>query len=185
MKLNLTCAALAAIVATIGLPLSVQAAMPVDHDCAIRDPVPDMQPAARRASATSARLDRTQTRTSRVYRLQASSLQNGDERLRTGTAQELVGDRNLQAMLESAVGDIGTMTPLIGTETLLAMRDAENARRTPAEFQARITVVFDDHSEADFIVAVGHTVAVYVIGSARGADGVQLTDDRCIATAAS
>ena len=184
MKLTLACTALAAIVTAIDLPLPVQAAMPVDHDCAIRDPVTDMQPTARRASATSARSDRMQTRTSRAYTLQASSLQTGHPRVRTGTARELAGDRNLQGMLESAVGDIETLTQVIGAETLVAMRDAEKGRRTPAEFQARITVVFDDHSEADFIVAVGHPAAMYVIGSARGADGVRLADDRCTAPAA-
>lgn len=185
MKPTLAFAAVAAIATAIGLPLPVHAAMPVAHDCAIRDPVPDMQPTARRASATSARSDRMRTRTSRAYTLQASSLQTGHPRVRTGTARVLAGDRNLQGMLESAVGDIEVLTQVIGAQTLIAMRDAENARRAPAEFQARITVVFDDHSEAEFIVAVGHPVAMYVIGSARGADGARLEDDRCIATAAS
>lgn len=184
MKPILACAALAAIVATIGLPLPVYAAMPVVHDCALRDAFADMQPTARRTDATSARPERNQRHAPRAYTLQASSLQSDYERIRTGTAHALVGDRNRQAMLESAVGDIETMTEVIGTETLVAMRNAENARRTPAESQARMTVVFDDHSEADFMVAVGHTVAMYVIGSARGADGVRLADDRCSATAA-
>ena len=181
MRLTL---AFAAIVALISLTLPVQAAMPVDHDCALREPAADQQPTARRPAGTSARPPRTQTRTPRAYTLQASSLQSDHERVRTGTAHELVGDRNLQAMLESAVGDIETVTPLIGTETLLAMRNAESAHRAPAEFQARITVVFDDHSEADFMVAVGHPVAMYVIGSARAADGVRLADAPCSATAA-
>lgn len=185
MKCSVVHIALSAIVITIGLPVSAHAAMPVDHDCAIRDTVPDMNSSARRASASSARSEQLETRTPRAYTLQASSLQTGHERVRTGTAKELVGNWNLQGMLESAVGEIETMNQLIGTETLLAMRNAENARRARAEFQARITVVFDDDSEADFVVAVGHPVATYVIGSARTADGVPLADDRCSATAAS
>lgn len=179
MKLTRACATLAAIVTAIGLPLSVEAAMPAEHDCTLRDP----QTTARHAAASSARSDRVQTRAARTYTLRVSSLQTDNERVRTGTAHALVGDRNLQAMLESAVGDIETLMRVIDAETLVAMRDAENARRTPAEFQARITVVFDDDSEADFIATVGDTTAGYVIGSARTSDGARLEDERCSAAA--
>lgn len=141
MKHALTCAALDAIATAIFLPFSVQAAMPAAHDCALGDPASDLQSTAHRASATSDRRDRMQTRAPRACTLHAASLESADPRVHTGSAHALVGDRNLQAMLESAVGDSEPMTRLIGSGTLVAIRDAENARRAPGKFQARITVV--------------------------------------------
>lgn len=174
-----TRAALGALLTAMMLPPTAQATMPVQHDCALRDPVADA-PTTRRVSP--ARAAGTPAHTLRDYSIQAASLLNAHARVRLGSARELVGDRNLQGMLESAVGDIETLTQVIGTDTLAAMRNAENARRPPQEFQARVIVVFDDDSSADFIATTGYPIAKYIIGSARGADGTRLADERCSTT---
>ena len=173
-----TCAALGALLATMMLLPVAQATMRVQHDCALRDPLAGA-PTTPRATASPTPAAGTRMRAPRDYSLQVASLRTGNPRVHAGNARELVGDRNLQAMLESAVGDIGTLTQVIGADTLVAMRDAERERRAPAEFQARITVVFEDDSRAGFITTVGHPVAKYVLGSARAADGTQIADKRC------
>ncbi|TDK33914.1 hypothetical protein [Luteimonas terrae] len=157
--------------------------MPVQHACTLHAPYVDSSSTRRDVALQGDARERQ--RAMHTYTLQAASLRTPHPHLRTARAQMLVGDRNLEGMLSSAVGDLETLIDVIGMDALVAMRQAEDARGPAWKRQARLVLVFDDASRADFIASLGHPNARYVIGSARDPQGDVLPDSRCVGPQAS
>jgi len=156
----------------------VSGRMPIQHACTLR--APSVEPSSARRDVALQGDARERQRAMRTYTLQAASLRTNHPHLRTTRAQTLVGDRNLEGMLGSALGDIETLIEVIGMDALVAMRQAEDARGPAWKRQARLVLMFDDASRAEFVASLGHPNARYVIGSARGQTGDVLRDRRCV-----
>lgn len=101
--------------------------------------------------------------------------------IRTKTAYDLVRDRNMQAMLESATGDIHVLTQVTNADFMTAFADLKSlaASLLGLKDQASLVlrVVFSDGSYAHFRVSIDHPNGEYLAESARTAAGQFIPSD--------
>lgn len=181
MQISFAAAELLASLATLG-PARVVHAAAIQHDCILRDLLSETRGTTQRASTYSEQDARRRSGPLHLYSMQAASLDTTHPHLRSGNAKGIVQDNNLRGMFESAIGEHEPLMRVIRADWLITGPHGSSPEAS-THFRARITVTFEDRSEADFLVTPDYPIATYIVGSARTADGVRLADDRCSGTA--
>lgn len=115
-----------------------------------------------------------------VYNVPVSNL-NVLPHVKVQTAHDLVRDKNMQGMLESAIGDIEAMTRIIDPGVLDGFVDmgqlAASYLGLKQQTAMLVRVVFEDGSYADFKATIDHTTAEYLVDTPRTASGQVIPSD--------